>query len=171
MGNRARLAELIGQLDYIPYGWRDFFRLVGKLRADIDPEMRNAWLNIWISDGDGIRSEVRNGHILARALRVLLPPYTGGPVTLYRGDSSWNRKRRTYGVSWSLDRDVAEAYATGKWRTCKGGSVLLMTKAPANAIICAPHLLNNDHGKVAYVVDRRRLRSVCVLARFPRVKL
>ena len=57
-------------------------------------------------------------------------------MRLYRGDGAHNRRRRTYGLSWSVERDVADDFARGWWRDGKGGSVLLATDAPAGAIIC-----------------------------------
>ena len=42
---------------------------------------------------------------------ALLPAYTGPALTLYRGDSAWNRKRRTYGPSWSAAVELARSPA------------------------------------------------------------
>jgi hypothetical protein len=47
-----------------------------------------------------------------------------------------------------------------------GGSVLIQTLAPPDAIICAPYRLNNRYGENEYLVDRRRLDRVTVLLRF-----
>ena len=84
-------------------------------------------------------------------------------MTLYRGDSAWNRKRRTYGLAWSTKREVAEGFARGTWRTFKGGSVLLSTVAPREAIICC---VGNERGEAEYLVDRRALKVVSVVERF-----
>jgi hypothetical protein len=104
---------------------------------------------------------------LVKALRVLLPAYTGPRLTLYRGDSAWNRRRRSYGLSWTASQAVAEAFADGPlWRSCQGGSVLLQADVPPEAIICGPSLLANRYGEEEYLVDRRHLRSVAVLRRY-----
>ena len=60
--------------------------------------------------------------------------------------------------------------ATAGWNglaSTIGGSVLLRTKAPPAAIICAPHLLGARRpSEEEYIVDRRRLNGgVTVLER------
>jgi hypothetical protein len=52
-----------------------------------------------------------------------------------------------------------------------GGSVLLETLAPAEAIICAPALLDDRYGEKEYIVDRRRLTFVNVIDRFPQLSV
>jgi hypothetical protein len=141
------------------------FRAVGRLQR-VAPAIRAYFLQKWISDGDSIRNEMREDRFLLPALRMLLPPYNGPAVRLYRGDSAFNRRRRTYGMSWSARRDVAEGFALGIWRRFRGGSVLLETLAPAEAIICVPHLHDDTFEEAEYLVDRRRLSSVKILARF-----
>jgi hypothetical protein len=105
--------------------------------------------------------------VLADALRVLLPAYAGPGLTLYRGDSCYNRRCRSYGLSWSSERECAASFAQDLWQTFDGGSVLLCTDAPAMSIICAPHRLGDDYGEAEYLVDRRRLGAVHVLQRYP----
>jgi hypothetical protein len=56
--------------------------------------IRKAFLGTWLHWGDDLRSEVNNDLVLLGALRVLLPPYDGPGLTLYRGDSFFNRRRR-----------------------------------------------------------------------------
>jgi hypothetical protein len=164
-GDRVALADLIGQIDYAYDGWKRVFQRLARLER-IKPDMRDAWLTIYIHSGEHIRCEVGDDLLLIRALRVLLPPYRGRAVTLYRGGSFYNRCRRTYGLSWTRECEVAEGFANGDWRRCVGGSVLLQTLAPPDAIICAPHRLNNRYGEDEYLVDRRRLGLVTVLRRF-----
>ena len=43
--------------------------------------------------------------------------------------SLWNGRRRSYGLSWSADEAVADAFARGLWRTVKGGSAVLRRSA------------------------------------------
>ncbi|MFZ0848223.1 MAG: hypothetical protein WAO08_03330 [Hyphomicrobiaceae bacterium] len=90
----------------------------------------------WLQWGDRLRGEVSNG-------RVLLPKYRGPAMTLFRGETMWNRRHRTYGMSWSTDVEVASRFTNGRHRTCQGGSVVLKTRAPAEAIICASKLVDN----------------------------
>src|SRR5262245_51063624 len=106
------------------------------------------------------------------ALWSLLPPYVGAePLTLYRGESFRNRRRRTYGLAWTVDREVARSFASDRlWRTSKGGSILLKTIAPAAAVISAPALIGGGHPtEQEYLVDRRLLRRVEVVERFSQV--
>jgi len=140
-------------------------------RAAVPDEIRQYFLECWLRYGDHIRQEVGDDHLLIRSLRVLLPPYTGPAVLLYRGESWTNRRRRTYGPYWSANREVGEAYAaTGHIRTSHGGSVLLRTLAPPAAIICAPLLECEDrYAEQEYIVDRSRLNGVEVLQHYSQV--
>jgi hypothetical protein len=131
--------------------------------------MRRAWLAIYIRHGEHIRLEVGDDLLLIRALRVLLPPYRGPAVMLFRGDGARNCRRRTYGLSWTGERAVAEDFANREWRTTEGGSVVLQTLASPEAIICAPCLHDDGYGENEYLIDRRRLGGVTVLQRFPQL--
>jgi hypothetical protein len=170
-GDRVALPEHIEQIDeYASRGWKRVFRGIAKLNR-VNADMREAWLRIYVARGDHIRIKVEDDLLLIGALRILLPRYRGPAVTLYRGDSFWNRRRRTYGLSWTSEREVAESFANRDWRTCEGGSVLLQTRAPPSAIICAPHLLDKGYGEHEYLVDRRRLGRVTVLQLFSQLSI
>ena len=55
---------------------------------------------------------------------------------------------------------------------CKGGSVVLKTRAPARAIICVPRLHNKRFAvEHEALVDRRKLGRVDVLERFAELSL
>jgi hypothetical protein len=129
-------------------------------------DFRATALSVWIHYGETWRLEVDNDLVLADALRVILPPYTGPAITLYRGESARNRKRRTYGLSWTAREEIGRDFANRLCRTSEGGSVLLETIAPAGAIICAPGLIENRYAEHEYVVDRRRLATIRVLKRY-----
>jgi len=143
------------------------FRRVGAL-GHVPADFRVRFLAFWMSAGDSIRSEVNDDLVLIQALRMLLPPYKGVGVTLYRGESAWNRSRRTYGTSWSAELEVADQWAQRDYlRSAKGGSVVLRTVAPPEAILCAvTHHHDDRYGEAEYVVDRRRLRAVEVVRRY-----
>jgi hypothetical protein len=82
------------------------------------------------------------------SLRKLMPPYRGPAFRLFRGDSLLNRRRRTSGLAWSTSRDTARKHAhENKHGMARGGSVLLETLAPAEAIITTSHLLNDTTAK------------------------
>jgi hypothetical protein len=164
-GDAERLVASIEALDNCG-GWRSALRQCARLRA-IQEDMKSRLLELWRFSGDHIRLEVGDDRILIQALRAMLPPYDGPDLTLYRGDSAWNRRRRTYGLSWSGSREVADSFAAGAlWRSCRGGSVLLQAQVPAEAVISAPALLANGHGEDEYLVDRRHLSQVTVVKRY-----
>src|SRR4029077_9200884 len=73
---------------------------------------------------------------LCDAARVLLPKYRGPAVHLFRGAGALERRRRAYGMSWSADVAAAGRFAE-EHRVMDGGSVLLETVAPPEAIISA----------------------------------
>jgi hypothetical protein len=152
-----------GQLDHGEYaggGWRRAFRSVAGI--SLPEETKHIFLSIWLRYGDHIRLECGSDLDLIIGLRAILPPYEGSMVHLYRGEGVFNRRRRTYGLSWSADREVADSFAKGIWRQTQGGSVLLETVAPADAIICT----SDDFGESEFLVDRRRLHRVFVLQRY-----
>ena len=103
----------------------------------------------WLQWGDSLRGEVSND--LARAAAQIQGP----AMTLFRGETMWNRRHRTYGMSWSTDVEVASHFANGMHRTCQGGSVVLKTRAPAEAIICASKLVDNRFEVHEILVGRR----------------
>ena len=134
----------------------------------LDPpaKFRRHCLWSWLKWGDSLRSEVNNDLLLIKLLRVLLPKYKGPALTLYRGETTWNRRRRTYGMSWSTEIEVATQFANGILRTFQGGSVVLKTRAPARSIICAPELVTNRFAaEHEILVDRRKLGRVHVVER------
>jgi hypothetical protein len=141
--------------------WPAAFRAVLRVPPP-NHRFRKHFLQYWIRHGDLFRRGVGNDLLLADGLRRLLPAYSGPPVTLWRGDSFYNRRHQTYGLSWTADEEVARSFMNGMCRRSEGGSVLLRTKASAEAVICS---LGDHSGEAEYVVDRRRLSSVEVIER------
>ena len=169
--DQKRLQECLAEADCCLDGLRRVFRRCAALTSAVPAEMQRFMLRKWLSYGDHLRCETGDDLVLMSALRKLLPPYTGGGLTLYRGDGALNRRRRTYGLSWTTSREVAEAHAGVFWRTTQGGSVLLRVDAPAEAIICAPLMHTEDnYGEEEYLVDRRQLRRVAVVARYVQIQ-
>ena len=148
------------------FEWRSTLSRVGKL-SEINATAQQWFAAWWVQNGDSLREDVNDDAILIRALRKLLPGYVGPSVTLYRGDSAMNRKRRTYGPSWSADLATADGFARGRWRNFEGGSVVLEAKVQPDAILFAPALNGDELGEQEYIVDRRRLSGVTVIARYP----
>lgn len=168
-GDLTEMAETIEQLEegrIAGGGWARALRGVSRLPA-VPDKAREFFLAIWLRHGDHIRQETDDDLALAAGLRMLLPSYEGPSIRLYRGEGAQNRRFRTYGLSWTTDRVVAESFAKGMCRRGVGGSVLLETLAPVDAIICA----SNEFGESEYLVDRRALDRVTVLARFSQLPL
>lgn len=151
---------------HVEQGWRKIILVVR--RHPSPPAAFKRWFRdaLWVPHGDAVRTEVNDDLLLADALRVLLPSYRGAPIRLWRGESLGNRRRRTYGLSWSRDAVVAESFATGARRLYTGGSVLLETVAPPEAVICSVPSRTSREQEV--LIDRRRLQTVRVLARYRR---
>jgi hypothetical protein len=98
------------------------FRRLCMRMPNVSDGIRAHFLTVWRHHGDHIRDEVDDDRILVRALRLLLPRYAGPGMTLFRGDSMFNRRRKTYGVAWSADENVADTFAQGIWQHLKSGS-------------------------------------------------
>lgn len=172
-GDECRVARAFEAFEEerVLHGWKKGMRAIAKV-DDVPIEFRERFLRgPWLVKGDHIRQEVLNDRILLDALRSLLPHYRGPARTLFRGDSMYNRQRRTYGPSWTESIEVARQYAEGTWRTFKGGSVLLETRAPPEAVICAPAMFDDRYAEREYIVDRRRLSAVKVVQRFSQLDL
>lgn len=130
-------------------------------------EVREAFLRVWGSVGDALRSQVEDDLVLLDGLRVLLPPYTGRAAVIYRGESAWAHTHGTYGPAWSLDESVADHHAQkGMCRHHEGGSVVLRTHAPAEAIIVE----RPGTAEAEVIVDRRKLGRVEEIRRYPQVR-
>ena len=125
---------------------------------------------------------VADHRALCDAARVLLPSYKGPAIRLFRGSSANERRRRIYGLSWTPEIAVAERFARER-QVFDGGSVVLETLAPPDAIICAVEYprpftqeeieklgvdvqITEYHEEREYVVDRRRLNGVTVVRRY-----
>lgn len=168
-GDLQRLIWAVEQLD-MTATWRPAIRALAR-SGQVHASIPTSFLQLWLDWGSHVRLEVGDDLVLARALRLLLPTYEGPGLTLYRGDSAWNRKRRTYGMSWTSDIGVGRSFAQGPWRYHTGGSVLLTATAPPEAIVCAPHALDDRYEEAEYIVDRRLLKAVQVVQRFDEAEI
>ena len=159
-----------GELVDVLCQWPAAFRAVLRVRSP-NQRFRKHFLESWLRHGDHLRQEVSDDLLLADGLRRLLPAYSAGPVILWRGDSFYNRRRRTYGLSWTSSEEVGRSFMNGIWRTLEDGSVLLKTEAPADAVICSPLMLGDHYGEAEYLVDRRRLAKVEIIDRASELSL
>jgi hypothetical protein len=92
-------------------GWSQAFRAIARI-GEVPKKTREAFLRLYVHSGDHIRQESDDLALIA-GLRVLLPPYGGLARMLFRGQGMYGVRRRSYGLSWSAKRTVAEAHAHG----------------------------------------------------------
>jgi hypothetical protein len=176
-GRVDELYEAAHRLDYCVDAWGLALRKVARLPS-VTPEIRNAFVSIWV-EHKMLALSVGNRHVLADALRLLLPgDYSGPPLTLYRGTSAQERRRRIYGFSWTTDVAIARKFAercrpmpelfplgSGPWEYKKwDGGVILKTVAPPEAVLLIRKPEDYyDEGEV--VVDPFRLSKIELIER------
>lgn len=109
-----------------------------------------------------------NNQLIAQNMprKPVSPQWQDGQLV---GELAANARYRRYGASWTASRDVAEAFAQSEIRRqSRGGTVVLETLAPPEAIMCAramhpDHLESNEQ---EFIVDRWKLGNVQIIARF-----
>jgi hypothetical protein len=113
---------------------------------------QDAFGTYWIEAGHRIREQVGDDRALAKLLRLMLPPYTGGPVALYRGENRDRLAAGFLGFAWTSNLSVAEMFASGLNSVGSGGVVLSAT-FDAPAIICGPNAHSSYLGEEQFTVD------------------
>ena len=116
-------------------GWTTAIRKLAREIRVVSPDIQYAFQRVWI-ESKMLPRRVDDHPALCEAARILLPKYQGPPVRLFRGAGAAERRRRAYGLSWSTQIAAAERFAEER-RVMDGGSVLLETLAPPEAIISA----------------------------------
>jgi hypothetical protein len=149
--------------------WKEAMRRVIHIEGDLRYDLRMSFYTTWVHHGDHIRLAIDDDLLLIEALRKLLPPYGGSDMTLYRGECMPNRKRRTYGPSWTSSKNVARDFAEIFHRCSDGGAVLLKARVPKVNIIAKLNKGYDPLQEREYLVDRRNLKDVYVLKTFPQV--
>jgi hypothetical protein len=145
--------------------WRYAMEAIARTQPRIAPELQHWFSIFWVSMP--IAACVDDDDVLRAALRVLLPPYHGPAVRLYRGASA--SERRPYGLSWSLDPACALQHAENHTKTTGKISVVLETMALPGAIISAVSELTNTRPRARereYIVDGNRLDEVACISSF-----
>jgi hypothetical protein len=123
--------------EFSVFGWRIVARKIARKTFMVSPDIQSAFQQHCI-DSKSIAREVDDDRALMKMLRVLLPPYRGPAMRLFRGTGSSERRRRTYGFSWTTDPAIAELFAApGRHYPPDAGTVVLETLAPSKAIIAA----------------------------------
>lgn len=182
-GNATNLFKAVDQVNASVDGWLTAMRKLIKEIPTVNSDIQEAFLSVWMRS-KMLPLRVGDNRVLCDAARILLPRYRGSTVRLFRGAGTTERRRRTYGVSWSTDVAVAERFAEER-RVMDCGSVLLETLAPPKAIICEiqyPEPFTQEeietfkrehpegetseyHEEREYIVDRRYLNAVKVVRR------
>ncbi|MGZ9157094.1 MAG: hypothetical protein ACXW6J_27730, partial [Candidatus Binatia bacterium] len=104
--------------------------------------------------------------VTSDGLRVLMPKnYSGPPLKVFRGAGANERRRRTYGFSWSRDAAVARRFAE-IWAQFPPGGVVLKTLAPTAAILLVRQR-EDYYDEDEVVVDPFCLTKVEVAERLP----
>jgi hypothetical protein len=147
--------------------WRHACLKIRCLRHGAPPDVAHGFHSDWTERGHSIREMVADDPVLLDALRILLPPYEGPDLLLYRGESARRHRQKRHGFAWTDRVDVARMFASGLNATEPEGGVLLSAMASSEAVIASPSPHSIYLGEYEYVVDRRRLTEISVVARFP----
>lgn len=145
-------------------------RKIARLTS-VQSDVQKAFAYFWVTSGDTVRDGLVNDLLLLDAMRSLLPPYPGPALVAYRGESFYNRRRRTYGMSWSKNQEVANNFAKVHGKNTHEGSVLLRAEVPSDAVILVvSDFRTDDYGEQEVIVDRRRLKAVSILKRYSHIE-
>jgi hypothetical protein len=114
------------------FPWAMALSQLAKLQ-DVPAEIQETFQSAWI-ETKTVPAQVNNHRLVCAALRVMLPPYTGPAVRLFRGAGFNEHRKRQYSLSWTEDYATAERFARD-YSVMHSGSVILETVAPPAAII------------------------------------
>jgi hypothetical protein len=130
--------------------WRE---VVESLLANSSPSIDlGDFGTYWIEGGHRIRKQVGDDRALVNFLRLLLAPYSGGPVALYRGENQDRLVAGALGFAWTSNAEVAEMFAAGLNAIGSGG-VLLRATLDAPAIISGPNAHSHYLGEEQFTID------------------
>jgi hypothetical protein len=144
--------------------WPEAMRKVVEL-GTAHPAARTRFLDTWvrIPIPSIIQSRVKNDNLFVSALRVLLPPYEGPGMNLFRGQKG----SAPIGLSWTASYAIAMKFALYGYSNVDPRNLPLARVAPdvdgqllhasvePEDIICAPCHLGHLEGE--YIVDPRKL--------------
>jgi hypothetical protein len=85
---------------------------------------------MWTEQGHLIRDRAGNDELVLDALRIMLPPYIGDGLTLYRGESVERSCSKKYGFAWSSREEVAVKFGRGLNAVEPDGGIVLSIFAP-----------------------------------------
>lgn len=129
-------------------------------------ELQKSFHSFWIEKGHRIRSQVNDDKQLLRVLRILLPPYIGEGLWIYRGENLARFEAQKIGFCWTAREDIAKMFASGL-NAYKTGGVLLKAWASPAAIISGTHGHSKYLGEDEITVDGFSVENLQVLLTFP----
>lgn len=130
------------------------------------PEASESFGTYWIEGSHRIREQVANDKMLVRLLRHILPPYEGGTITLFRGESIERWEAGTFGLAWTSNVEVAKMFGGGLNSVPSGGVVLTGCFEP-KAIITGPNAHSKYLGEEQYTIDPYLAANIVVVETFP----
>ncbi|KAJ9430446.1 hypothetical protein PMI39_023055 [Pantoea sp. YR343] len=145
--------------------WAEFVKSINNSEpASI--AMKESFHSKWIESGAFIREKINNDLILLELLTLLLPPYSGASLVLYRGENMERFDEGRIGFCWTQDISIAEMFGSGL-NAYKSPGLLLRAEAPACSILAGP----NDHsrylGENEFTVNPSLLSSISVIETYP----
>jgi hypothetical protein len=148
-------------------GWTFAMRTLARgiqVHRDIPP----AFLTVWIQT-KSMLSHFDESLVLIKGLRAIFPRYDGPPIKVFRGERFSKSKKGRVGISWTTDKAVAEAFAMDSRRCGEGGSCVIQTTAPAEAIIGSTDAVGDFYNEKEILVDRRKLTRVRIVESFSQI--
>ncbi|MGW1423852.1 hypothetical protein ACWAT4_27440 [Bradyrhizobium manausense] len=146
-----------------PTAWRTTIRKVAREVSSVSPDMRLAFLGVWIGHKN-MPNLVRDNVTMYAAARVLLPPYHGPAVRLYRGTAHRRRRRRVGVTSWTANMEIAEIFARQHAESGRDG-VVFETMADPKAILCSVPDAGGAPDESEFIVELRYLAEVSIVRR------
>ena len=145
-------------------GWRPYVEEI-VASADMSLSLKEQFHSVWITCGHRIREQVGNDELLAEFLWKILPRFSGGQVTLFRGENRWRWENGQLGFCWSSRREVAAMFGRGLNAISSGG-VLLQIESEIEAIIAGPSDHSEYLNELEFTVDPRRLANIRVVEKY-----
>lgn len=146
-------------------GWK---ALAQSLINEPKPNRRTseAFNTCWIEAGHRVREQIGDDRILVRLLRHMLAPYTGGAVTLFRGESLERWQAGKLGLAWTPNSEMASMFARGL-NSVPFGGVLLKGRFEPGVIICGPSAHSEYLGEEQYTIDPFIAENILKIDQFP----
>lgn len=144
--------------------WSELAELVIRTRI-CPPDLQNAFHLLWIEKGHFIREKMGDDIQLLELLRLLMPPYEGNGMMLYRGENTDRYRIGRIGFCWTSNEDKARQFARGL-NAYKSGGVLLRAWVPAGAILAGMHPHSQYLGEYEITIDGTGVEQLEVLEVF-----